>query len=93
MRKLSIMISMGIALFISASGLSGCGDSEKTEIVEKKTVFYKIKLDHEAVVSPPVMESPAPSSSRLSSSRASRSASASYTPISTGDCATSKAAA
>ena len=41
---------MGIALFISASVLSGCNDSEKTAHVEKKAVFYKIKAEPKAVV-------------------------------------------
>jgi hypothetical protein len=50
---------MGIALFISASVLLGCSDSEKTEIVEKKDVFYKIKMDLKAGVKPPDTDSPA----------------------------------
>jgi hypothetical protein len=59
MRKSSIMVSIGIALFISTSVLSGCSDSKKTENVEKKAVFYKIKKDHNAVIKPPVTNLPA----------------------------------
>ena len=50
MKKTTIPVSMGIALFILVSVLSGCNDSEKTARMEKKTVFYKIKAEPKTVV-------------------------------------------